>query len=274
MHLLSVASLKNRALIALVTIVIAVFGVISMTGLKQELAPSVTFPQLAIITNYPGASPNVVNDDVSTPIEKAVRGVPGLESTSATSSTNLSLVSATFTYGTDLGTAEQKINQAINRISSTLPDNVEPQVMTGSLDDLPVIQVAATGESTTELADLLDRVAVPELEDVDGVREAALVGALGQRVTITPDAAKLAAAGKTTAAISDALQQNGSLIGAGQITEGDNTYAVQAGSKLHSVDDLKALPLVGAVDADGNPLTVGDVASVKLTDNPRRRSRA
>lgn len=266
-HLLSVASLKNRALIALVTIVIAVFGVISMSGLKQELAPNITFPQLAIVTSYPGAAPGVVNDDVSGPIEKAVRGVPGLESTSATSSTNLSLVSATFTYGTDLGTAEQKINQAINRISSSLPDNVDPEVMTGSLDDLPVIQIAATGANASDLADLLDRVAVSKLEDVSGVREAALVGATGQRVTITPDAAKLAAAGKTTAAISDALQQNGSLVGAGEITEGDNTYAVQAGSKLHSVDDLKALPIVGAMEGD-TQLTLGDVASISLTENP------
>ncbi|MET0354131.1 MAG: efflux RND transporter permease subunit, partial [Plantibacter flavus] len=91
MHLLSVLSMKNRALIALVTIVAAVFGVLAVGGLKQELIPSVQFPQLAIITSYPGAAPEVVNDDVSTPIETAIQGVPGIESTSATSSTNSSL---------------------------------------------------------------------------------------------------------------------------------------------------------------------------------------
>ncbi|WP_166980207.1 efflux RND transporter permease subunit [Paramicrobacterium fandaimingii] len=269
MHLLSVASLKNRALIALVTVVVAVFGVISLTGLKQELAPNITFPQLAIVTNYPGASPNVVNDDLSTPIEKAISGVPGLESTSATSSTNLSLVSATFTYGTDLDTAEQKINQAIERISSTLPSDADPQVMAGSLDDLPIIQVAVTGGDNAELNDLLERVAVPKLEDVEGVREAAIVGAAGQRVTITPDVEELAKVGATTQAINDALQQNGTLIGAGEITEDGSTYSVQSGTKLGSVDDLTALPLTGVTPPDGEVVTLGDVASVELTENPQ-----
>ncbi|WP_437582846.1 efflux RND transporter permease subunit [Paramicrobacterium sp. CJ85] len=268
MHLLSVASLKNRALIALVTIVVAVFGGIALTGLKQELAPNITFPQLAIVTSYPGAAPDVVNDDVSTPIEKAIRGVPGLESTSATSSTNLSMVSATFTYGTDLGTAEQKINQALNRISSTLPDDVDPEVMTGSLDDFPIIQVAVTGDDNDALNDLLERVAVPDLEDVEGVREAAITGASGQRVTITPDTDELAKVGATTQNISDTLQQSGSLVGAGEITEGDNTYAVQAGSKLSSVEDIAALPLSGVVSPEGDPVTIDDVADVALTDNP------
>ncbi|MET0933244.1 MAG: efflux RND transporter permease subunit [Mycetocola sp.] len=268
MHALAVLSMKNRALIALVTIVAAVFGGIALTSLKQELAPSVQFPQLAIITNYPGAAPEVVNDDVSTPIETAIQGVAGLESTAATSSTNLSLISATFTYGTDLATAEQKINQAINRIKSRLPADIDPQVLSGSLDDLPVIQLAATGGDgdTDALSEALSRTAVPDIEDVDGVREAAIIGNVGQRVTITPDAAQLQAAGLTTAAIGGTLQQNGVLQPAGAITEDDVTFAVQTGSKLGSVDDIAALPIAG--QQPGSVLTLGDVASVALTDNP------
>ena len=135
--------MKNRALIALVTIVAAVFGGLALTSLKQELAPSVQFPQIAIVSSYPGATPEVVNDDVSTPIEQAVQIIPGLEGTTATSSTSQSTVSAEFTYGTDLGAAEQKIQSAINRL--TLPDSVDNQVVTGSLDDLPIVQIAVTG---------------------------------------------------------------------------------------------------------------------------------
>jgi HAE1 family hydrophobic/amphiphilic exporter-1 len=82
-HLLSIFSLRNRALIALVTIVIGIFGGIALNSLKQELIPSVTFPQLVVVTTYPGAAPEVVNSDVSTPIETAVRAVPGLEDTTA-----------------------------------------------------------------------------------------------------------------------------------------------------------------------------------------------
>ena len=107
MFKLAVLSLKNRALIALITIVAAIFGSLALVNLKQELIPSIEFPALMVITTYPGASPEVVNTDVSTPIESAIQAVPGLETTTATSTTNASVVQASFAYGTDLGTAEQ-----------------------------------------------------------------------------------------------------------------------------------------------------------------------
>lgn len=124
MSKLAVLSLRNRALIALITIVSAVFGGLALTNLKQELIPSLELPALIVMTTYPGASPEVVENDVSTPIENAIQGVPGLESTSATSTTNASVIQATFDYGADLATAEQKMQQAINRLSSQLPDDV------------------------------------------------------------------------------------------------------------------------------------------------------
>jgi multidrug efflux pump subunit AcrB len=118
---LAVLSLKNRALIALITIVAAIFGGLALTNLKQELIPSIEFPALIVVSTYPGASPEVVSNDVSVPIENAIQGVPGLETSTATSTTNASIVQASFTYGTDLATAEQKMTQAINRIKGQLP---------------------------------------------------------------------------------------------------------------------------------------------------------
>lgn len=277
MHLLAVLSMKNRALIALVTVVIAVFGGVALTGLKQELAPSISFPQLAVVTSYPGAAPEVVNDDVSTPIETAIQGVPGLETTSATSSTNSSLISASFTYGTDLATAEQKILQAINRIRTALPDGVDPQVVTGSFDDLPVLQLAVSSDGDADaLAERLRTGVIPDLEKVDGVREVALVGESAQRVTITPDDAALAAAGVSVSDIRTALQQNGVLVAGGQITQDGSTFSVQSGVKLDSTDAIAALPLLrsggGTASAGAAAVTtvttLGSVASVAVTDAP------
>jgi len=264
-HLLSVFSLRNRALIALVTIVVAVFGGIALTSLKQELAPNVQFPQIAIVSSYPGATPEVVNEDVSTPIEQAVQIIPGLEGTSATSSTSQSTVSAEFTYGTDLDSAEQKIQSAINRL--TLPDSVDTQVVTGSLDDLPVIQIAVTGYDAANSQTLVDRltnVSVPDLQKLDGVREASIYGDAGQRVTISPDRSALAGAGLTTAAFQDALDANGTLIPGGTITQDGQTLSIQAGQRLTSVDEITALPLLGGSSAT----TIGDVADVQLTGAP------
>ena len=103
MSKLAVLSLKNRALIALITICAAIFGGLGLTSLKQELIPSIELPALVVMTTYPGASPEVVENDVSTPIEEAIQSVPDLDSTTATSTTNASIVQAMFTYGTDLG---------------------------------------------------------------------------------------------------------------------------------------------------------------------------
>ncbi|TFD28854.1 efflux RND transporter permease subunit [Cryobacterium lyxosi] len=278
MHFLAVVSMKNRALIALITIVAAVFGSLALTGLKQELIPSLQLPQLLVSTSYPGASPQVVNDDVSTPIETAIQGLVGLETTSTTSDTNSSLVSATFTYGTDLVKAESRIDQAINRIKNVLPADVDPQVISGSIDDFPVISLAVASSDTVALADQLKRSVLGDIRDVAGVRDATLVGDIGRRVTITPNVDELAARGWSTQNLRDALQQNGSLVPADAITEGDTTLSVQAGSKLNSVEDIIALPLVASsagftgagvgAAADAAPTTIGDVATVALVENP------
>jgi HAE1 family hydrophobic/amphiphilic exporter-1 len=268
---LAVLSLRNRALIALVTIVVAIFGGIALTSLKQELIPSIEFPQLAIVSTYPGASPEVVANDVSTPIETAIQGVAGLESSSSTSTTNASIVQVSFTYGTDLATAEQKLTQAINRIKSTLPTGVEPNVIAASFDDFPVIQVAVTGYSDeATIQKQIEASAIPSLEDVAGVNAAQIVGGQGSRVTITPDPENLAAAGYTQQAIRDALDQNGVLFPGGSITENEQTLTVQTGLKITSVDELAALPLVpsDAAQFAAGQKTIADVATVAEDTDP------
>ncbi len=245
MHLLSVFSLRNRALIALVTVVVAVFGGIALTSLKQELIPSVQFPQVAIVSAYPGATPEVVSNDVSTKIEQAIQVVPNLESTSATSSTGQSVVSASFDYGSNLASAEDKIQTAVNALS--LPDTVQTQIVTGSFDDLPVLQLAVSGTGDQEqLVDRLNATAIPDIEKLDGVRQADVFGNPGRRVVITPDTDELASRGLTTQSIADALDDNGTLVPGGTITQDGTTLSVQTGERIASLDDIEALPLTAS----------------------------
>jgi len=244
-HFLSVFSIRNRALIALVTIVVAVFGSVALTNLKQELIPSVEFPQVAIVSAYPGATPEVVSNDVSTKIEQAIQVVPNLESTSATSSTGQSVVSASFDYGSNLASAEDKIQTAVNALS--LPDTVQTQIVTGSFDDLPVLQLAVTASGNQEqLVDRLNATAIPDLEKLDGVRQADVFGNPGRRVVITPNEDELAARGLTSQSISDALDDNGTLIPGGTITQDGKTLSVQTGQRIASIADIEALPLTAA----------------------------
>jgi HAE1 family hydrophobic/amphiphilic exporter-1 len=266
-HLLSVFSLRNRALIALVTIVVGIFGGISLTTLKQELIPSLSLPQIFIITSYPGASPAVVDKDVSTPIEAIIQTVPGLDSTTATSSANVSQITASFDYGTNIATAEQKVQLAINRISNTLPDSAETQVLTFSFSDLPVIQVAVTSDlDPIELSAQLENTAIVDLKKLNDVSDASLLGTTTQRVVITPDPEELFLRGLSNQSIRDALDDNGVLLPAGQITEDGTTLTVQAGTRLSSADDIAELPLIGGNSS--SLVTIADIATVEIVDDP------
>ncbi|HEX4444939.1 MAG TPA: efflux RND transporter permease subunit [Galbitalea sp.] len=283
MHLLSVFSLRNRALIALITIVIAVFGGIALTSLKQELIPSIQLPSVYVVTSDPGASPAVVSHDVSTPIENALQGIENLDSTTATSNTNSSTVTASFTYGSDITAYEEKVQVAVDRISSTLPDGVTPQVITFSTTDLPIISLAITSDLDKHvLASKLSTLTLTNLKQLDGVSNVSLLGAVTQRITITPNATTLADDGLTLQSIKTALQTNGTLLGSGSITENGKTLTVQSGTKVGSLSGLAALPLVGTTSTTvptgfpGRTTTVttpkvfvlSDVATVARVDDP------
>ena len=267
MHLLSVFSLRNRALIALITVVVAVFGGISLTLFKQELIPSLSLPSVYIVTSYPGASPDVVSKDVSTPIESAIQGIENLDSTTATSNTASSIVTASFTYGTSIATSEQKVQLALDRISNALPSGVTPQVITFSLSDFPVIQLAVTSDLDPHtLAAKLSSLTVTNLKQLDGVSDVTLLGDASQRVTITPDADTLLKDGLSIQSIKSALAANGTLLASGSITENDKTLTVQSGSKLASTDDIAGLPVLGGRLA--TPPTIGELATVAVVDDP------
>jgi hydrophobic/amphiphilic exporter-1 (mainly G- bacteria), HAE1 family len=283
MHLLSVFSLRNRALIALITIVIGVFGFVALSSLKQELIPSIQLPSVYIVTSDPGASPSVVSHDISTPIESALQGIENLDNTTATSSTNSSIVTASFEYGTDIATEEQKVQVAVDRLSSTLPSGVTPQVITFSTTDLPIISLAVTSDMDKhELASKLSTLTLTGLKQLDGVSNVSLLGAATQRITITPNATALATDGLSVQSIKSALAANGTLLASGTITENGNTFTVQSGSKVSSVAALASLPLIGtttsaapsafpghsAVVTAPAVVTLSDVATVARVDDP------
>ena len=267
MHLFSVFSLRNRALIALITIVIGIFGGLALTSFKQELIPSLSLPSVFIVTSYPGASPDVVNTDVSTPIESALQGIENLDSTTATSNTSASTVTASFAYGTDIATSEQRVQLALDRIKTRLPSSVTPQVITFSLSDFPVIQLAVTSDmDANTLASKLSTLTVTNLKQLKGVSDVSLLGAASQRVTITPDAAKLTADGLSIQSIKTALAANGTLLASGSITEDSKTLTVQSGSRIATTDEIAALPLLGARAL--TPPTIADVATVAVVNDP------
>lgn len=116
MFRLSKLSLANRSVVALLTVVLALFGFVSVGQLKQELFPSLEFPQAAIVTTYPGASPEVVDSQVSQPLETAVSNLDGIKTTSSTSQSGFSTVRVSFDYGTSTAKVSELLNNAVDSI--------------------------------------------------------------------------------------------------------------------------------------------------------------
>lgn len=262
MSFLAKLSLANRGLVALVALVILGFGVIAIPSLKQQLLPSLSFPAAAVITAYPGVSPDIVEAQVTKPIEDSLQGVNGLDTITSTSREGYSTVTVQFAFGTNIDDVTSKMQQAINRISTQLPSTVTPQVLAGSTDDLPAIVLAAskTGDQKA-FADQLTSVVVPALQGIDGVRDVQVTGTQTQDVAITLEPAAAARAGVTAASISGALRSNGVSVPAGTLTTGGQSLAVQVGGPITDLDGLKGLYVA--------PNTkLSDVATVELTTVP------
>ncbi|MET1063662.1 MAG: efflux RND transporter permease subunit [Arthrobacter sp.] len=266
MFRLAKLSLANRALIALVTAFASVFGVITMSSLKQELIPSIEFPQITVITSMPGASPEVVDKQVSSPLETALNGVEGLESTSSTSRDGVSQIGLVFTYGSNLDRARNQIDRAISNAKRSLPDDVQPQAIAGSISDFPIVYLAVSSDKPlSELNADLARLTVPRLQKLDGVRGAEVTGGATQHIKILPRPASMAVSGASIQSISQALKNNGALVPAGIIEEQGKTLSLQIGSPVDSLDAIKALPLSGAKNA----ATIGSVADVSIAEDAR-----
>ncbi|MGI8458734.1 MAG: efflux RND transporter permease subunit [Propionibacteriaceae bacterium] len=266
MHKLANLSLANRALIALVTVFVMIFGVITTTQLKQELIPSLSIPTAFVSSTYQGASPQVVDEKVTVPVEQAVLTVSGLESTTSTSRAGSSQVVVNFKYGTNMANAQQQLQAAVGRLGPVLPDGVDAQVVTGSLDDFPVQVLSVTSSlSTRTLADRLTTIAQPELQKIDGVRSVGLSGAPVRRVLVRLDLDKLSKAGLSAQAVTQTLQTAGSVASGGNLAQDDRTITVNVGQRLTSAEDVAALPLVNAA---GKSYPLSDVASVTDQDAP------
>ncbi|MBI9113544.1 efflux RND transporter permease subunit [Sanguibacter suaedae] len=262
-------SLANRALVALVSLLIAIGGLVAMTSLKQELIPSIELPQVTVVTASPGASPEVVDEQISLPLSTALTNVPDVEDVVATSRGSLSIISVAYTFGADADQVRSGVTRAIESVEGSLPESAEPEIIAGNVSDFPIIFLTATSDaSVADLSTTLDEVVVPRLEDVDGVRSAVVSGGETQRITIAPDAAALAAAGLGPQDVTAALDANGTVLPVGTVTTDGEELSVQAGTALAGLDDLRALPLASTTQP-GTVVLLGDVAAVDLVTEDR-----
>ena len=245
MNRLARLSLNNRSFIALVCIAVSIIGAFAMTTMRQELIPSVSLPQVQVMTSSPGSSSEQVQERISRPVEQAVSGLENVESTSSTSQAGVSIVTVELTYGTDTARSSNQIEAALSGISDDLPEDADPDVIAGGTSDLPAVVLSVSSDlDPSELGARLDSVVTPDLERVDGVSSVAVIGAPEEIVQITPDEAKLAENGLTEDDISTALDANGLSLPGGSVTDGDRTMDVVLGQSIDSLESLEGIMLM------------------------------
>jgi hydrophobic/amphiphilic exporter-1 (mainly G- bacteria), HAE1 family len=291
MSFLARLSLKNRSLIALATIAILLISAFVIPTLKQELFPSLDFPAVSVVTVDAGASPTIVEHDVTNPLEQSIQGISGIQQMTSYSNQGVSIIVVEYNFGTDINQASQTLTQHINQAQASLPSGITPQVQTFSVNSLPVIQLAITSsENPVALAAQVKQEVVPALQGIDGVANASVTGVEQQIVTVTLDLKKVQAAGLSMSQIEGVLQANNLTLPAGQITSNGQTLPIQVGNTFNSLDDLKNLvvgvsvprpstatgtgsasPLPTATQTPAvrpTPITLGEVATVKQTLAP------
>ncbi|MGS2618009.1 efflux RND transporter permease subunit [Micromonospora sp. LZ34] len=262
MSLLARFSLANRGLVALIAVVATAFGAFAVPSLKQQLLPSLEFPAAFVVAAYPGAGPEVVESQVTEPIENSLQGIPGLEKVTSTSREGSATIQVQYEFGTDLDDVVNKMQTALSRIDAQLPESVDPQVIAGSTDDLPAVVLAASGgDDQRVLVERLRGTVVSELEAIDGVRSVDVTGTRDDVVVVTPDPAKLAARKLPPTAIGAALQTNGVTVPAGTVVDGSKALPVQVGTPLGTLDGLRGI-VVAPAAGRAAPVRLGDVATV------------
>ena len=268
MYRVATLSLRKRSVVLLATVLIAVMGAFGVTQLKTELLPSVDFPVLTVITNYSGASPDVVDSEVTQPIVSTVRALPGVTSTQSTSSEGLSVVIAQFDYGTNTKDAAQTLSTQIGQIALP-PGATQPNIQRVNFNQFPIVQLSLTGANNdlAQLRHIAQQQYLPALSGVDGVGRIEINGGADDVVAITLQPVKLASTGISPQQVATAIQSSNVSSASGLVQSGSTTLPVRVLSQITSLDQLRSL-VVGASNqgttGQGQPVMLGDVATVDI----------
>jgi multidrug efflux pump subunit AcrB len=256
---LSKASLAQRSVVLLLSLLVIGLGVYAAGALKQELIPSIDLPRGSVLTVYPGASPEVVEAQISKPIESAVKSVAGVTSVTSKSSSGVSQVSAQWDYGLKPDDMANKIRAAIDSISAGLPSSVNPKVITGSFDDIPVVVLAlSSSDDSTMLTTKVNQVVVPGLKTIDGVRDVAVGGQETREIMISYSPAELNKKNIDPSLVAQLFAANSTAFPSGTMRTDNANLDVQTGRTYSTAEQIAKLQLP---TADGT-ITLGDIATV------------
>lgn len=249
---LSSVSIKRPVLATVLSVVIVVFGIIGYSFLGVRDFPSVDPPIISVSCSYSGANSDVIESQITEPLEKAINGVPGIRNISSTSSVGSSNITVEFNLDADLETAANDVRDKVSQAQRQLPQDIDaPPVVTkadANADQIITVTVSSSERNINQLNDYAENVLLEGLQTIPGVSSINIQGQRQYAMRLWIDPNKLSSLGLASTDIRDALAKENVELPAGKI-EGNNTeLAVRALGKLQTVKDFNDL----IIRADSN----------------------
>lgn len=257
-------SIKRPTLVAVLFTILTLGGLFSYTQLGYELIPKFEVNVVTISTVYPGASPSEIENTVTKKIEDAVSSLENIKKIESKSYESFSMVMVQLNAGTDTDLALNDAQRKVNAILKDLPDDADPpSLVKFSLDDLPVVTIAATAQMTdTEFFDLLDNKIQPVLSRVPGVAQVNLIGGREREIQVNLNQDKLEGYGLSILQVNQFIQQSNLDFPTGSLKTRENSTLIRLSGKYQTLNELRNLVIS---DKNGVQIRLSDVADVRDT---------
>ena len=266
---LSDISIRRPVLAIVVNLVVVLIGIIAYTRLPVRLIPNVDVPVVTVSTSYPGASAQVIESQVTQPIEDALSGVEGIEYMQSVSREQSSQVTIRFRLNRDPDGAASDVRDRVAQARQYLPEEVnEPIIQKQEADQQPIIYLAFSSDrhSQVEIADYAETLVKDRVQTIPGVAQAQVYSSTyAMRIWLNPQ--RLAGYGLTPADVENALRKQNVEIPAGRVEGNQREFTVL------SETDLKTPEQFGNVilgDVGGTLVRLRDVAKVELGQQEER----
>ncbi|MFV8371950.1 efflux RND transporter permease subunit [Flavobacterium sp. LB2P74] len=223
---LSTTSIKRPVLTIVLNLAIVLFGIIGYTFLGVREFPSIDPAQVSIRTNYAGANADIIESQITEPIEKALNSIEGIRNITSSSVQGSSNITVEFNLDKDLEAAANDVRDKVSQAVRSLPQDIDspPVVSKADADSRAIISMTVQSDSrnSLELSDYAENVIAQRLETIPGVSGVQIWGQKRFAMRLWIDPVKLASYGCSVAEVRDALNQQNVELPSGKIT-GDNT---------------------------------------------------
>ncbi len=266
------ASVKNRFLVVIATLMVIGWGVYAMLNTPLDAIPDLSDVQVIVFSEYPGQAPQVVEDQVTYPLTTAMLSVPYAKTVRGYSFFGMSYVYVIFEDGTDMYWARSRVLEYLNSASDRLPQGVTPKLGPDATGVGWVYQYTVldtTGRyDLSELRSIQDWYLRYELSSVQGVSEVASVGGFVKQYQVIVDPNRLLAYNIPLQKVRMAIQRSNSDVGGRLVELAETEFMVRGLGYIQSVADIEQIAL--GVDEHGTPIRVKDVATVQVGPELRR----